>query len=117
MATLMKKGNGERLVPDEKVAEFLEMGYSAIDDLGQVLIQAKPTTIADYKSLVSKLQQENAALQADCQQLKQMCEQLSAANAPDSSYKPPVNQETNNPAPNEETPQNAKRAAKTASRK
>ncbi len=117
MATLMKKGNGERLVPDEKVAEFLEMGYSAIDDLGRVLIQAKPTTIADYKALVSKLQQENAALQADYQQLKQMYEQLSASNAPDCSDKPPVRQETENSAPDDEPPQNAKRATKTTSRK
>lgn len=116
MAILIKKGNGERLVPEEKMAEFLELGYSVIDSSGKVLINPKPTTIADYKSLVKKLEYEKAALQADYEALKQECEKLYASNTPDSSDKLPVRQATN-PESDVEAPQNVKKASKTASRK
>lgn len=65
MATRMIRGNGERLVPDEKVTEFLKMGYSVIDDQGNVTVEAEPSTIPQYKALVEKLRKENEALKLE----------------------------------------------------
>ena len=65
MATRMIRGNGERLVPDEKVTEFLKLGYSVIDDQGNVTVEAEPSTIPQYKALVEKLRKENEALKLE----------------------------------------------------
>lgn len=77
MPTLMIKGNGERLVPDEKVTEYLEMGYSVIDRDGKVIKKPKPTTPAEFNEIVHAYEQEIAqkdeailALTADNNMLK-----------------------------------------------
>lgn len=58
MSVLMKKGNGERQVPEEKVAEFLALGYSVIDSEGKVLVEAEPTNLAEYKAALTKARKE-----------------------------------------------------------
>ena len=77
MPTLMKKANGERLVPDEKVTEYLEMGYSVIAPDGKVLEKPKPTTpaefaevIRDYENLILEKNAAIVALTADNNMLR-----------------------------------------------
>lgn len=62
MSVLVRKGNGERLIPDEKMTEFLEMGYSVINSKGEVIVEAVPSTVPQYKALVNRLQKENESL-------------------------------------------------------
>lgn len=64
MPTLMKKANGERYVPDEKVAEYLALGYSVIDSTGKVLQEPEPTTIEQFRKECHKLTNEITRLQA-----------------------------------------------------
>lgn len=64
MPTLMKKANGERYVPDEKVAEYLALGYSVIDSTGKVLQEPEPTTIEQFRKERHKLTNEITRLQA-----------------------------------------------------
>ena len=70
MPTLMKKANGERLVPDEKVAEYLEMGYSVIAPDGKVLEKPRPTTPAEFAQIIREKDAIIAALAADNAMLK-----------------------------------------------
>lgn len=114
MATLMKRGNGERLVPDEKVAEFLEMGYSVIDSHGKVLVQAEPSTVPQFKALVNDLKRQIVSLNAKVQVLEAENSVLKASNSlcnPDEGEKP------SNPASEENAAQNAEKPAKTARQK
>lgn len=71
MATvLMKRANGECMVPEEKVTEFLAMGYSVIDLEGHVLVEAEPSTLPECKLKIKKLNAEIEALKAENELLK-----------------------------------------------
>lgn len=50
------KGNVEYRVSDEKKQEYLDLGYSVLDDDGHVIIQGRPVTLADYKQRVSEME-------------------------------------------------------------
>lgn len=54
----MRKANGERLVPPEKVAEYLELGYSVIDSEGHVVKRPDPKTPAEFKAVVSEMKKD-----------------------------------------------------------
>lgn len=73
MKIVMKK-NKQLKIPDEKLEEFLEMGYSRIDENGEVIIAGKATTLAGYKA-------ENNFLKAENVELKKEIENLKAENA------------------------------------
>lgn len=75
-AVRMRKANGERLVPFEKVTEYLEMGYSVLDDKGNVVQRPKASTVPELKAQVAELEKENAALKA------RLCELEAAQEAP-----------------------------------
>ena len=73
MKIVMKK-NKQLKIPDEKLEEFLEMGYSRIDENGEVITAGKATTLAGYEA-------ENNSLKAENVELKKEIENLKAENA------------------------------------
>ena len=64
MKIVMKK-NKQLKIPDEKLEEFLEMGYSRIDENGEVIIAGKATTLAGYKAENAKLKENNSGKDKD----------------------------------------------------
>ena len=69
MAIVIKK-NKELIVADEKLQEFIDMGYTQIDEKGNVIKAGKVNTIAAYqaentqlKEVIEKLKAENVKLQ------------------------------------------------------
>ena len=69
MAIVIKK-NKELIVADEKLQEFIDMGYTQIDEKGKVIKAGKVNTIAAYqaentqlKEVIEKLKAENVKLQ------------------------------------------------------
>lgn len=58
MSTRVIRGNGERIVPDEKVAEYLAMGYSVIDAQGNVVRSPETNNPADLKKQIEILTKE-----------------------------------------------------------
>lgn len=110
----MIKGNAEHLVPDEKVTEFLKMGYSVIDSDGKVLVEAEPSTIPQYKALVASLRNQVKALEEKVAALE---EQNTALKTRDNASKAADGQQPTNSTPEAEGPQNAEKPAKNASRK
>lgn len=114
MSVLVRRGNGERLIPDEKVAEFLQMGYSVIDSKGKVIVEAEPSTIPQYKTLVADLRNQVRALKAQVAVLE---EQNTALKTRDNASKAADGQQPTNSTPEAEGPQNAEKPAKNASRK
>ena len=114
MSVLVRRGNGELLIPDEKMAEYLSMGYSVIDSNGKVLVQAEPTTVPQYKELVATLRRQVKDLQT---QVNALTAKLDALKTSDSVRKPDDWQQPTNSTPEKETAQNAKKPAKNASQK
>ena len=78
MSVRMCKANCERLVPKEKVAEYLEMGYSALDDKGNVVKRPVANTVPGLKARVAELEAENAACKAHNEMLKARVAELEA---------------------------------------
>lgn len=54
MSVRVRKANGERVVPEEKVAEYLEMGYSVIDSKGNIIKRPDPKTSAEFKAVLAE---------------------------------------------------------------
>ena len=67
---LVKRANCERIVPDEKVNEFLALGYSLIDKDGTVLKKGKAQSKEDLLVAYKDSQAENAELHAEIVRLK-----------------------------------------------
>ena len=66
MKIVMKK-NKQLKIPDEKLEEFLAMGYSRIDE---VITAGKATTLAGYEAENNSLKAENAELKKEIENLK-----------------------------------------------
>lgn len=114
MSVLVRRGNGELLIPDEKMAEYLSMGYSVIDSNGKVLVEAEPTTVPQYKELVATLRRQVKDLQTQVAVLE---EQNTALKTRNSASKAADGQQPTNSTPEKETAQNAEKPAKNAKQK
>lgn len=114
MSVLVRRGNGELLIPDEKMAEYLSMGYSVIDSNGKVLVEAEPSTIPQYKALVASLRKQVRDLKAQVAVLE---EQNTALKTRNSASKAADGQQPTNSTPEKETAQNAEKPAKNAKQK
>lgn len=114
MSVLVRRGNGELLIPDEKMAEYLSMGYSVIDSNGKVLVEAEPSTIPQYKALVASLRKQVADLSAQAQALE---EQITALKTRDSADKAADTVQPTNSTPEAGGAQNAEKPAKNAKQK
>lgn len=60
---IVKRANVELRVPEERVKEYLEMGYSVIDSDGNVIQRCQPQTLEDYKRYARELEEQIAELQ------------------------------------------------------
>ena len=69
MKIVMKK-NKQLQVPDEKLEEFLALGYNEIDSEGKVVSVGKATTLAAYEVENKMLKAENAQLKEEIEKLK-----------------------------------------------
>lgn len=54
MSVRVRRANGERIIPDEKVAEYLEMGYSVLDAKDNVVKRPEPKTIPELKAALAE---------------------------------------------------------------
>lgn len=75
---LVKRANCERIVPDEKVNEFLSLGYSLIDKDGTVLKKGKAQSKEDLLVAYKDVQKENEEFQAEIVRLKTENDSLKA---------------------------------------
>ena len=73
MAIVIKK-NKELIVADEKLQEFIDMGYSQIDEKGKVIKAGKVNTIAAYQAENTQLKEEIDKLKAENIKLKKELE-------------------------------------------
>ncbi|WP_195245025.1 hypothetical protein [Clostridium celatum] len=69
MKIVMKK-NKQLQVPDEKLEEFLALGYNEIDSEGKIVSVGKATTLAAYEAENNMLKAENAQLKEEIEKLK-----------------------------------------------
>lgn len=60
----VKKANAEYRVPDEKLEEYLALGYCQIDEHGGLIKESKAQGTAALMAEVERLQAQNAALEA-----------------------------------------------------
>lgn len=79
MVIVIKK-NKQLQVADEKLEEFIEMGYTQIDENGKVIKAGKVNTIAAYKTENNLLKVENTKLKKEIENLKAENEQLKTIN-------------------------------------
>ncbi len=66
---LMIKGNCEKIVSEEKVSEFIELGYSLLDDKGKVIKHGNPQNKDDFRAENEALKHENASLNSENKKL------------------------------------------------
>lgn len=67
---LVKKANCERVISEEKLKEYLELGYSLIDKKGTILQKGKAQTKDDLRVAFNEATAENAALKKENEALK-----------------------------------------------
>lgn len=77
MSVLVKKGNNERVIAEEKLPEFLKMGYSHIDKTGKVIKKGEAQTAGDLRAAYAEATKEVTAL---TKQVEELNEKLDAAN-------------------------------------
>lgn len=68
--TRIKRGGRELLVPDESVAEYLQDGYSVIDDKGNVLTHTQSRTYSELKAENNALKTKVKGLEVEFERLK-----------------------------------------------
>lgn len=85
---LMIKANCEKKVPEEKVGEFLELGFSLLDENGTVVKEGKPQNKNDFmrenatlKKDLATITKENYALVEENNALKAKVDELTIALA------------------------------------
>lgn len=71
---IMQKGNKQAHVLDEKIEEFLKMGYSEVDKEGEILQVGQATDLKDIKA-------ENDTLKAKLAEYKENIEKLDQLEA------------------------------------
>lgn len=76
----VRKANGERVVPAEKAHEYLEMGFSILDDKGNVVERPAPTTIPEFRQQVAELKAEIRERDEIIEKLTAQIEQLTASD-------------------------------------
>ena len=76
----VRKATGERVVPAEKAHEYLEMGFSVLDDKGNVVERPAPTTIPEFRQHVAELEAEISARDETIEKLTAQIEQLTASD-------------------------------------
>lgn len=68
--TRIKRGGRELLVPDESVAEYLQDGYSVIDDQGNVLTHTQSYTYSELKAENASLKVRLKAISSEFERVK-----------------------------------------------
>ena len=67
---IVKRANCERKIPEEKLNEFLNLGYSLINEKGEVLQKGKANSKEDLLAAFNESQKENAELRTELEKLK-----------------------------------------------
>lgn len=68
------KGNKQLTVAEEKVGEFLQLGYSLIDEKGNIVKAGEATSLKELKEENNTLKAELAKLKAENYNLKSQVE-------------------------------------------
>ncbi len=83
---IMKKGNCEKVVDEDKVNEFIELGYSLLDEKGEVIKFGEPQSKDDFRTENKELKVQNEELKkqndeyaAEIEKLKEQIEKLNLA--------------------------------------
>lgn len=83
---IMKKGNCEKVVDEDKVNEFIELGYSLLDEKGEVIKFGEPQSKDDFRTENKELKVQNEELKkqndeyaAEIKKLKEQIEKLNLA--------------------------------------
>lgn len=79
---LMKRANCERRVPEDKVPEYLALGYSVISENGEVLQKGTAQSKEDLLRVNADLTKENEDLKSENEALKVKIAELEAKQAP-----------------------------------
>lgn len=83
---LVKRNNCEITVPENRIEEYLQKGYSLIDPKGNVIRASMPQSIEDYKDLVASLNHQIRVKDARIAQLeainRELKEQAARPEAP-----------------------------------
>ena len=67
---IVKRGNCEYQIDDSHVNEYLERGFSLLNDNGEIIQRNKPTTLAEYKAYAEMLSAQVKELEKECAALK-----------------------------------------------
>ena len=76
---LVRKANTELTVPEEKVSEYLAMGYSEINSKGEVVKAPTLETVEVFKARAEKAEKEVEKLKAELKKAKAEVEKLKKA--------------------------------------
>ena len=83
---IMKKGNCEKVVDEDKVNEFIELGYSLLDEKGEVIKFGEPQSKDDFRTENKELKVQNEELKVqndeyatEIEKLKEQIEKLNLA--------------------------------------
>lgn len=76
---IMKKGNCEKVVDEDKVNEFIELGYSLLDEKGEVIKFGEPQSKDDFRTENKELKKQNDEYAAEIKKLKEQIEKLNLA--------------------------------------
>lgn len=84
---IMKKGNCEKVVDEDKVNEFIELGYSLLDEKGEVIKFGEPQSKDDFRTENKELKVQNEELKkqnneyaAEIEKLNEQIEKLVSAS-------------------------------------
>lgn len=84
---IMKKGNCEKVVDEDKVNEFIELGYSLLDEKGEVIKFGEPQSKDDFRTENKELKVQNEELKkqndeyaAEIEKLNEQIEELVSAS-------------------------------------
>ena len=91
---IVQRGNKQLTISEQALPQFLGMGYSKIDQEGNIIQQGEATTLGDLKAEngtlkveIDKLNNENKALKTENDNLKAENNELKEANTDDKKTK------------------------------